>query len=123
MYGSRRLFAGLLMAFGLVHLIPAALLWLASLGVGGLIVAGAGTQALPIAALVGGIGMLVFLLVFVFGLPGTIAGWGLLHDAPWARTAGIIASVLLLPHVPLGTALGVFGLVVLLSERPQGHTV
>jgi zinc-ribbon domain len=45
---------------------------------------------------------------------GVIAGWGLLNRKPWARTLAIILGLFSLPHVPFGTALGVYTLWVLL---------
>lgn len=46
------------------------------------------------------------------------AGGGLLSKAKWARPLGIVASVICLPTIPIGTAVGIFGLWVLLS-RPK----
>ena len=48
--------------------------------------------------------------------PGFIAGLGLLRGLPWARTVLIILSVLILFAIPIGTALGAFGLWVLLGK-------
>jgi hypothetical protein len=46
-------------------------------------------------------------------LLGLIAGWGLLERQHWARILAIIAAILALPHLILGTAIGVFTLWVL----------
>lgn len=72
--------------------------------------------ALPIVALVGGF---VFLLLTVLSLPSLIVGWGLMQYAPWSRVAGIVISALHLFSVPLGTALGVYGLWVLSQNEAQ----
>ncbi len=61
----------------------------------------------------------VCLVVLVLSLPGIIAGIGLLNLRPWARTLAIVLSVLNLVHVPLGTALGIYGLWVLLQEETE----
>ena len=61
--------------------------------------------AIPI---LGGIGVFVFVLLLALSLPGLIAGFGLIHFAPWARILTIVLS-----------ALGVYGLWVLLS--PDGE--
>lgn len=45
-----------------------------------------------------------------------MAGWGLLQYKPWARIVAIIAAILGILHFPLGTALGIYALWVLLSE-------
>jgi hypothetical protein len=45
---------------------------------------------------------------------GFIAGWGLLQREPWARVLTIVLGFLALFHIPLGTALGIYSLWVLL---------
>jgi hypothetical protein len=73
--------------------------------------------AIPILGLIGGF---VFLLVLVLSLPGLIIGIGLMQFRPWARIAGIILSALDLVSVPpFGTALGIYGLWVLLSSETE----
>jgi hypothetical protein len=46
-----------------------------------------------------------------------VAGWGLLERAPWGRVVAIVAAILNLLKFPLGTALGIWTLVVLLGYR------
>lgn len=51
---------------------------------------------------------------------GIAAGWGLLARAPWARVLAVVTAFLNLMDIPLGAALGVYTLWVLLpadSER------
>jgi len=69
--------------------------------------------------IVGGIGAIIFFFVLAISLPGLIAGIGLLQFRPWARILTIVISVLDLIHVPFGTALGVYGLWVLLSQGSE----
>ena len=69
--------------------------------------------------IVGGIGALVFFVLLALSLPGLIAGIGLLQFRSWARILTIVLSVLELIHVPFGTALGVYGLWVLLSQGSE----
>lgn len=45
------------------------------------------------------------------------AGWGLLEHAQWGRIVAIIAAIFSLIKFPLGTALGIFTLVVLLGYQ------
>jgi uncharacterized membrane protein (DUF2068 family) len=62
----------------------------------------------------------VLILAVVFGSFGVlqiVLGVGLTRLRPWARIAGIITSVLLLPGFPVGTIAGVYGLWCLLSEE------
>jgi len=63
--------------------------------------------------LIGGIGALI---IAVLSVPCLIAGLGLLKFRPWAQTLAIVMSVLNLPGIPFGTALGIYGLWVLLNK-------
>lgn len=72
--------------------------------------------AIPI---LGAIGGAVFGFMLLISLPGLIAGFGLLQFRPWARILTIVLSVIELIHVPFGTALGVYGLWVLLSSGTE----
>jgi len=88
-------------------------------GIATMIGASGSQDALPAIPIVGGIGALIgFVLVFL-GVPGLIAGIGMLKWRPWARTLGIVISALDLISVPFGTALGIYGLWALLS--PEGE--
>ena len=51
--------------------------------------------------------------------PGFVAGVGLLGFKPWARVLTIILSAIELLNVPFGTALGVYGLWILLSRETE----
>jgi hypothetical protein len=48
---------------------------------------------------------------------GFIAGWGLLQKEPWARTVALVVAFIALLNVPLGTALGIYTLWVLLPSQ------
>jgi hypothetical protein len=72
--------------------------------------------AVPI---LGGIGAFVFFFLLAVSVPGLVAGIGLLQFRPWARILTIILSVVDLFHVPFGTALGIYGLWVLLSQGSE----
>jgi hypothetical protein len=63
------------------------------------------------------IGAVIMIVVLVISLPGLIAGIGLLSFQPWARILTIILSALELPGFPFHTALGIYGLWVLLSNE------
>lgn len=60
-----------------------------------------------------------FALIFtvLFSVPKIIAGYGLRKEKPWARTWALVASVMACMSFPFGTAIGVFGLIFLLSEE------
>lgn len=70
----------------------------------------------PIVALIGGF---IFILVMVVSLPGLIIGIGLVQFRPWARVAGIVVSALDLLGFPFHTALGIYGLWVLLNRDTE----
>jgi hypothetical protein len=72
--------------------------------------------AMPIIGLTG-FALVSFLLVV--GLPGFIVGIGLLQRRPWARIGGIVVSIVSLPGIPFGTALGIYGLWVLFSKETE----
>ena len=69
--------------------------------------------------LASGIGLLIALVLLIFSVPGLIAGYGLLNFRSWAKPLTIVLSVLNLIHPPFGTALGIYGLWVLLSRRGE----
>lgn len=50
---------------------------------------------------------------------GFLAGWGLLQRERWARTLTLVLSFLALLNIPLGTALGIYSLWVLLPEESE----
>ena len=53
------------------------------------------------------------------GMIGIVAGWGLLERQSWARVLAIILGFLSLLHPPLGTALGIYTLWVLLPSESE----
>ncbi len=73
-----------------------------------------GAAAAPIIAVIGVCIAVFFILI---SLPSIIGGWGLLKFRPWARIVMIVVSVLHLINIPFGTAVGLYGLWVLLSDE------
>ncbi|MGC2659432.1 MAG: hypothetical protein WA324_15865 [Bryobacteraceae bacterium] len=78
-----------------------------------------GRDGLAGAGVLVGIGVFVAGVVTVISLPQLLGGWGLLRYKPWARGLMIVVSVLSLLHIPLGTALGVYGLWVLFNDETR----
>lgn len=72
--------------------------------------------ALPI---IGIIGSVVAIILLILSVPSIIGGIGLLRYKPWAKILTIILSVLHLFNIPFGTALGIYGLWVLCSEKSR----
>lgn len=58
-------------------------------------------------------------LVLLKAAAGFIAGWGLLNRESWARMLTIVLSFLALFNVPFGTALGIYGLWILLPAESE----
>ena len=65
----------------------------------------------------------IFVLIFtvLFSIPKVVAGYGLRKNKPWARTWAIIASIMCCLSFPIGTAIGVFGLVFLYSDGGKAY--
>ena len=63
------------------------------------------------------------LLTFIGGMillkaaAGILTGWGLLQREPWARVGALILGFISLFNVPIGTALGIYTLWVLLPTQ------
>jgi hypothetical protein len=57
--------------------------------------------------------------LLAFSAIGLIGGIGLLTRAPWARTLTLVAGFIELLNVPIGTALGVYTIWVLLSTGSE----
>ena len=72
--------------------------------------------AIPILGITGG---LVTLFLLVLSLPGLATGIGLLMFKPWARILGIVLSALQLLGFPVGTAIGIYSLWVLLNKDTE----
>ena len=72
--------------------------------------------AVPI---LGGIGVVVAVILTVLSLPGLVVGIGLTKFRRWARIGGVVLSALNLLNFPFGTALGAYGLWVLLSKESE----
>jgi hypothetical protein len=70
--------------------------------------------AIPI---VGVVGSMIVIILLVASIPSVLAGVGLLQMAPWARILTIVVSALHLLNIPFGTALGIYGLWVMLSDE------
>jgi hypothetical protein len=76
-------------------------------------------DAIIAVGVLGAIGTAVFFLILVLSVPSIVAGWGLLQFKPWARILTIVLSALNLMNVPIGTAIGVYGLWVLLNQETE----
>ena len=106
------------------------------LGILGIVVAvaflmlGAGTAATILAqdnsnearvgaAWAGGCITFIAALFGLMSIPSIIAGWGLSQRKSWARILTIILAILSLPQFPVGTAIGVYALVIMFNEETK----
>ncbi len=66
-------------------------------------------------------GLMSMIGMFLIGgaVLGLLAGWGLLDRQPWARTLAIVLACFSLVNAPLGTALGIYTLWVLLPAQSE----
>ena len=110
----------LYLAFSALSLLIALFLMLAIGSAAGIVgmTADSGDAAVAIPVL-GIAGTALGVMLLVLALPGLITGWGLLNYKPWARILGIVLSVINLLNIPFGTALGIYGLWVLLNKDTE----
>ena len=114
---------------GILHIvfgvmgICVALMFVVIFGLGTLGIAGVAAQEDPEALLavpiIAAIGTFIVVLIVVLSLPGIAAGYGLLNYKPWARILAIVLSAINLLSVPIGTAIGIYGLWVLLNKETE----
>ena len=97
--------------FGLVKLLLAAIAFVAIVG-GGLI--SGDPEAMAITGIVGPI--VAFFLV-ALAIPGIVGGIGLLKGKSWARLLVLVLAVLDLLDFPLGTAISIYTIWVLLNSE------
>jgi hypothetical protein len=71
------------------------------------------------AAWTGGCITFVAALFGILSIPSIIAGWGLSQHKAWARILTIILAILSLPQFPVGTAIGIYALVILFNEESK----
>ncbi len=88
-------------------------------GVSALVAADHSPDSVTAIPILGFIGVFVFILVLALSLPGLIVGIGLVQHRSWARLGGIILSAFDLLGFPFHTALGIYGLWVLLNRETE----
>jgi len=101
----------LYIAFSALGLLLAAIIFTAV--VGGGIISG-DSEAIAITAIVGPAVAALFVLL---SAPGLIGGIYLLKRRPWARILVLVLGFLNLIHIPIGTALGIYTIWVLLKNE------
>jgi hypothetical protein len=97
--------------FGILGLLLAIIIFVAVVG-GGLL--SGDQQAIAITTIVGTV---IAGFFAVLALPGIIGGVGLLRHKSWARFLVLILAVINLFNVPIGTAVGVYSIWVLIQPE------
>jgi len=102
---------------GILHIVHSAFLVLIGLFLLGLMGGiGVATEDETAFLILGGLGTLLTFIFFLFALPGFIGALGLLQRQSWGRIVILVVSFLKLIDFPLGTALGVYSIVILFRE-------
>lgn len=73
------------------------------------------------AAILSFMGLMGVILFTVLGLPGVLAGIGLLRRKAWGRILALIVGFFNLFNVPIGTALGAYTFFVLLQQSAADY--
>ena len=105
--------------FGGLGVLAAVIVLLFFGGVSALVAADQSSDSLAAIPVLGAIGGFIFILVLTLSLPGLIVGIGLMQFRSWARIGGIVVSAFDLLGFPFHTALGIYGLWVLLNRETE----
>jgi hypothetical protein len=62
------------------------------------------------------VGVVVGVLLILVAIPGVVGAIGLMQYRPWGRILTLIVSFLKLVDIPIGTALGVYSIVILFRD-------
>ena len=101
--------ATLQIVFGVLKLLLAAIIFVV-FAAGGLI-----SGDLQAMAIIGTVGLIVVVFLVALAIPGIVGGIGLLKGKSWARLLVLVLAVLDLLDFPLGTAVSVYTIWVLLN--------
>lgn len=105
--------AALHIGYGIMSALIGLAVWIGLIGVGFL---SADPHAIRILSFVG---TLIGLYLLIVSVPEIVGGVGLLRRRPWARILLLILAVLELIRVPLGTALGIYTIWVLIQDESK----
>jgi len=105
---------------GWCFIVYSAIIVLVGLGIGAVVLFGGAISGDREAMLItGAVGAAIAVFLILVSLPGMVAGMGLLKMWPWARIVAIIVGVLHVLSFPLGTALSIYTLWVLLNPETE----
>jgi hypothetical protein len=87
--------------------------------VGSILVSDTSEEARAASGVIGACFTVIAILFAALSIPSIIAGWGLSQRKSWARILTIILGVLALPHMPIGTALGIYAIIVMFNDETK----
>lgn len=106
---------------GWCFIVYSAIIVLVGMGIGSIVLFGGAISGDREALFItGAVGAAIACFLILISLPGMFAGIGLLKMQPWGRIVAIIVGVLHILSFPLGTALGIYTLWVLLNAETEG---
>ena len=111
--------AVLFILMGVVLIFLAVLMSLVFSVVGGVVGASGEEDAVVALAALGLTGIALTIFLLVMSVPYIICGWGLWKRRSWARIMGIVLAILALLEFPIGTAFGVYALIILFKGETE----
>lgn len=113
-----RILSVLFIIFGILGMIAALLVLVVGVGTAATILSqDTSSEGQVGAAWAGGCITIMAGLLGIVSIPSIIAGWGLSRKKAWSRILTIIIAILSLPHIPIGTAIGVYALVIMFNDE------
>ena len=88
-------------------------------GLAGMVSTSGDPDAAVGATILGFAGIAVTLFFGTLAVAFLLTGWGLFKLKPWARIAGIIMAAICLTDIPVGTAFGIYALIVLFKKDTE----
>jgi hypothetical protein len=86
---------------------------------GGVIGASGDEDAGLAVAILGLSGVALTITLLALAVPYIVCGWGLWKRRGWARILGIVLAALALTKFPIGTAFGVYALIILFKRETE----
>ena len=115
-----RILSVLFIIFGVFGLIAAVVIFMAGAGTAASILASDNSNEARVAsAWVGGCITFVAVLAGLISIPSIIAGWGLSKRKAWSRILAIIIGLVALPQIPIGTALGIYAIIIMFNDETK----
>ena len=111
----------LYIAFGVLGMVAAVAMLVLFGGAAGIVsmVSEQEPEAAVAVPILGVLAVMLFTIIAVLSIPGLAVGIGLVKFQSWARVGGLILSALNLLNFPFGTALGIYGLWVLVNKETE----